>query len=60
MKGTPETPQCGFSRTSIQILGLQGLDPRKFTAFNVLEDEDLRTGIMQLATSTTMDEEELT
>merc|ERR1712000_9161 len=34
MKGTPETPQCGFSRTSIQILGLQGVDPRKFTAFN--------------------------
>jgi len=26
-------------------LGLQGLDPRKFTAFNVLEDEDLRSGI---------------
>lgn len=44
MKGTPETPQCGFSRTSIQILGLQGLDPQKFTAFNVLEDEDLRSG----------------
>jgi len=45
MKGTPETPQCGFSRTSIQILGLQGVDPRKFTAFNVLEDEELRSGI---------------
>lgn len=44
MKGTPETPQCGFSRTSIQILGLQGVDPTKFTAFNVLEDEDLRSG----------------
>ncbi len=44
MKGTPETPQCGFSRTSIQILGLQGVDPRKFTAFNVLEDEELRSG----------------
>jgi len=47
MKGTPETPQCGFSRTSIQILGLQGLDPRKFTAFNVLEDQDLRSGIKE-------------
>lgn len=45
MKGTPETPQCGFSRTSIQILGLQGVDPRKFTAFNVLEDEELRSGM---------------
>jgi len=47
MKGTPETPQCGFSRTSIQILGLQGVDPTKFTAFNVLEDEDLRSGIKE-------------
>ena len=44
MKGTPETPQCGFSRASIQILGLQGVDPRKFAAFNVLEDEELRQG----------------
>lgn len=45
MKGTPETPQCGFSRASIQILGLQGVDPNKFSAFNVLEDEELRQGL---------------
>ena len=45
MKGTPETPQCGFSRASIQILGLQGVDPQKFTAFNVLEDQELRQGV---------------
>lgn len=44
MKGTPETPQCGFSRASIQILGLQGVDPKKFVAFNVLEDVELRQG----------------
>jgi len=44
MKGTPETPQCGFSRASIQILGMQGVDPEKFTAFNVLEDQELRQG----------------
>ena len=44
MKGTPETPQCGFSRASIQILGLQGVDPKKFVAFNVLEDLELRQG----------------
>jgi len=44
MKGTPEMPQCGFSRASIQILGLQGVNPAKFTAFNVLEDEELRSG----------------
>ncbi|KAH8596337.1 thioredoxin-like protein [Bisporella sp. PMI_857] len=47
MKGTPETPQCGFSRASIQILGLQGVDPAKFTAFNVLEDDALRQGIKE-------------
>ncbi|KUI74233.1 Monothiol glutaredoxin-5, mitochondrial [Cytospora mali] len=47
MKGTPETPQCGFSRASIQILGLQGVDPNKFAAFNVLEDDELRSGIKE-------------
>ncbi|EAT87330.1 hypothetical protein HBI56_169670 [Parastagonospora nodorum] len=47
MKGTPETPQCGFSRASIQILGMQGVDPEKFTAFNVLEDQELRAGIKE-------------
>jgi glutaredoxin-related protein len=44
MKGTPETPQCGFSRASIQLLGVQGVDPKKFSAFNVLEDPELRQG----------------
>lgn len=44
MKGTPETPQCGFSRATIQVLGLQGVDPSKFAAFNVLEDNELRSG----------------
>lgn len=45
MKGTPETPQCGFSRASIQVLGMQGVDPAKFAAFNVLEDAELRSGM---------------
>jgi monothiol glutaredoxin len=44
MKGTPEMPQCGFSRASIELLGVQGVDPQKFSAFNVLEDEELRQG----------------
>ncbi|KAK0627049.1 thioredoxin-like protein [Immersiella caudata] len=47
MKGTPETPQCGFSRATIQVLGLQGVDPEKFAAFNVLEDAELRQGIKE-------------
>ncbi|KAM0485506.1 hypothetical protein ACHAPE_001062 [Trichoderma viride] len=47
MKGTPETPQCGFSRAVIQILGIQGVSPDKFAAFNVLEDPELREGIKE-------------
>lgn len=45
MKGTPETPKCGFSKASVQILGLQGVDPEKFAAVNVLEDEEVRQGM---------------
>jgi monothiol glutaredoxin len=44
MKGTPDSPQCGFSRTCVQILGAQGVDPQKFVGYNVLEDQDLRAG----------------
>lgn len=47
MKGTPEQPQCGFSRNTIQILGYQGVDPKKFAAYNVLEDPELRDGIKE-------------
>jgi len=49
MKGTPETPQCGFSKASVQILGLQGVDPVKFAAFNVLEDDEVRQGIKEFS-----------
>jgi glutaredoxin-related protein len=45
MKGTPGAPQCGFSRATVQILGLQGVDPQKFASHNVLEDQELRSGI---------------
>lgn len=49
MKGTPETPQCGFSRAAIQVLGIQGVNPDKFAAFNVLEDAELRAGIKEFS-----------
>lgn len=49
MKGTPSAPSCGFSRASIQVLGLQGLDPSKFAAFDVLEDSELREGIKEFS-----------
>lgn len=38
-------PQCGFSRASVQILGLQGVDPKKFAAVNVLESDEVRQGL---------------
>lgn len=50
MKGTPENPMCGFSKATIQILSLQGLNPEKFAALNVLEDEGLRQGLSPEAT----------
>ncbi|KAI9671828.1 MAG: monothiol glutaredoxin grx5 [Alyxoria varia] len=49
MKGTPDLPQCGFSRASVQILGLQGVDPKKFKSYNVLEDQSLREGIKEFS-----------
>ena len=42
MKGTPESPQCGFSMTASNIL--KHLNT-KFKAVNVLEDQNLRQGI---------------
>lgn len=47
MKGTPSAPACGFSRSTIQTLGQQGVDPAKFAAYNVLEDQELRQGIKE-------------
>ena len=42
MKGTPDTPQCGFSMTVANILKYLKID---FKGINVLEDENLRQGI---------------
>ena len=39
MKGTPETPQCGYSRASIQILGVQGVDPAKIHLFRSFDPD---------------------
>ncbi|SCU95128.1 LANO_0E09384g1_1 [Lachancea nothofagi CBS 11611] len=49
MKGTPEFPQCGFSRATVGMLGQQGVDPLKFAAYNVLEDPELREGVKELS-----------
>ena len=42
MKGTPDTPQCGFSMAVSNILKHLNV---KFKGVNVLEDENLRQGI---------------
>ncbi|CAI2161782.1 19394_t:CDS:2 [Funneliformis geosporum] len=47
MKGTPELPECGFSRAVVQIFQVQGVDFSKIKTFNVLEDNELRQGVKE-------------
>tara|TARA_B100001057_G_C22262529_1_gene723765 strand:- start:98 stop:418 length:321 start_codon:yes stop_codon:yes gene_type:complete len=42
MKGTPESPQCGFSMAVSNVLKHLNVN---FNGINVLEDENLRQGI---------------
>jgi len=49
MKGTPQQPQCGFSRAVIQILELHGVPGDKMKTYNVLEDAVLREGIKEFS-----------
>ena len=42
MKGTPETPQCGFSMAVSNVLKHLNV---KFESVNVLENENMRQGI---------------
>lgn len=42
MKGTPSTPQCGFSRTLVGILREKGV---RYGFFNILADDDVRQGL---------------
>lgn len=47
MKGSPSSPQCGFSRAVLQILQTQGVNPDKVATYNCLEDDELRSGIKE-------------
>ncbi|KAI8356741.1 thioredoxin-like protein [Choanephora cucurbitarum] len=48
MKGTPDAPMCGFSRATVQIMQVQGVDfDTKVNAYNVLEDPELRESIKE-------------
>jgi len=44
MKGTPNFPQCGFSGQVVQILDYLGVE---YGAVNVLEDDEIRSGIKE-------------
>jgi monothiol glutaredoxin len=47
MKGNASFPQCGFSGRAIQILKACGVDPKALKTVNVLEDDEIRTGIKE-------------
>ncbi len=42
IKGTPEVPKCGFSRSIITVLNDQGIS---YEYFDILTDENIRAGI---------------
>ena len=46
MKGTPNSPQCGFSMAVTNVLKHLKVD---FKGVNVLEDENLRQGIKEFS-----------
>ncbi len=46
MKGNPDQPQCGFSARVIQILNSLQIP---FHSFDVLSDENMRSGIKEYA-----------
>mgnify|MGYP001273263847 CR=1 FL=1 len=46
MKGTPDTPQCGFSMAVTNLLKILEVN---FKGVNVLEDEKLRQGIKEFS-----------
>ena len=46
MKGNPNQPQCGFSARVIQILNFL---QTPFHSFDVLSDENIRSGIKEYA-----------
>ncbi|MBC8258522.1 MAG: Grx4 family monothiol glutaredoxin [SAR324 cluster bacterium] len=46
MKGTPESPQCGFSYKVADILNAWGVP---YQSFNVLSDEGIRQGVKDFA-----------
>lgn len=46
MKGTPESPQCGFSFQVVDILKKLGVE---FGSFDVYSDETIRQGVKEFS-----------
>eukprot|EP01036_Dinobryon_divergens_P032705 gene32705-42352_t len=42
MKGSPDTPKCGFSRSIVELLRKGGVT---FSSFDILTDEEVRAGL---------------
>ena len=47
MKGTPQSPMCGFSAAAVQML--HACNVSQFFAVNVLDDPAIRDGIKKFA-----------
>jgi monothiol glutaredoxin len=47
MKGSASFPQCGFSGRAVQVLKACGLETSGIKTVNVLEDEEIRSGIKE-------------
>jgi monothiol glutaredoxin len=47
MKGTPTAPRCGFSANAINILNALGV--KNIFSVNILENDDIRKGIIDYA-----------
>jgi len=46
IKGTPDAPRCGFSRTIVQLLKDRQVE---FSTFDILEDEEVRAGLKEFS-----------
>lgn len=45
MKGSPDTPRCGFSRRIVALLREQNV---AFSSFDILGDDGVRAGLKEL------------
>ena len=46
MKGSPDAPRCGFSRTLVGLLRDEAIE---FSSFDILEDQDVRQALKELS-----------